>query len=49
MLQEDISKTNDNFERYKERITNFSGEFELGLFLFIAIQVKNMVVQLQCN
>jgi len=36
MLQEDISKTNDNFERYKERISNFSGEFELGLFLFIA-------------
>src|ERR1019366_3202767 len=36
MLQEDISKTNDSFERYKERITNFSGEFELGLFLFIA-------------
>src|ERR1043165_5762325 len=36
MLQEDISKTNDSFERYKERISNFSGEFELGLFLFIA-------------
>ncbi|MBK7182984.1 MAG: hypothetical protein IPH89_08620 [Bacteroidetes bacterium] len=36
MLQEDISKTSENFERYKERISNFSGEFELGLFLFIA-------------
>ncbi len=36
MLQEDISKTNDNFERYKERISNFSGEFELGLFLYIS-------------
>jgi hypothetical protein len=36
MLQEDISKTTENFERYKERISNFSGEFELGLFLFIA-------------
>jgi tyrosine-protein kinase Etk/Wzc len=36
MLKEDISKTNDNFDRYKERITNFTGEFELGLFLFIA-------------
>jgi capsular exopolysaccharide synthesis family protein len=33
---DDISKTNDNFERYRERISNFSGEFELGLFLFIA-------------
>src|ERR1035437_8313667 len=36
MLQEEISKTNDSFERYKERISNFSGEFELGLFIFIA-------------
>jgi tyrosine-protein kinase Etk/Wzc len=36
MLEDGISKTNDNFERYKERISNFSGEFELGLFLFIA-------------
>ncbi|MEO6902261.1 MAG: polysaccharide biosynthesis tyrosine autokinase [Bacteroidia bacterium] len=36
MHQDDISTTNENFERYKERISNFSGEFELGLFLFIA-------------
>ncbi|HSH65006.1 MAG TPA: Wzz/FepE/Etk N-terminal domain-containing protein [Bacteroidia bacterium] len=36
MLQENISATNENFERYKERISNFSGEFEFGLFLFIA-------------
>lgn len=41
MLQEDISKTNDSFERYKERLSNFSGEFELGLFLFIAR--KNLI------
>ncbi len=36
MLQENISATNENFERYKERISNFSGEFEFGLFIFIA-------------
>jgi tyrosine-protein kinase Etk/Wzc len=36
MLQENISKTNDNFEQYKARISNFSGEFELGLFIHIA-------------
>ena len=36
MLQENISKANDNFEQYKERISNFSGEFELGLFIHIA-------------
>ncbi len=36
MLQENISKTNDNFDQYKERLSNFSGEFELGLFIYIA-------------
>ena len=36
MLKENISNTNDSFERYKERLSNFTGEFELGLFLFIA-------------
>ena len=36
MLKENISNTNDSFERYKERLSNFSGEFELGLFLFLA-------------
>ncbi len=35
MLQEEASKSNDNFERYKERIFNLSGEFEFGLFMFI--------------
>jgi capsular exopolysaccharide synthesis family protein len=36
MLTDDFSNKNENFERYKERLTNFSQEFELGLFLFIA-------------
>lgn len=40
MVDEEISKTNENFERYRERITNFSNEFELGLFLFVA---KNLL------
>ncbi|MBK6775661.1 MAG: hypothetical protein IPG74_07355 [Flavobacteriales bacterium] len=35
MLSEDISQRNLNFESYRERITNFSNEFELGLFLYI--------------
>src|SRR6187402_1399926 len=35
MLAEDISQRNLSFESYKERITNFSNEFELGLFLYI--------------
>ncbi len=36
MYNEEISKTNENFSRYKERLTSFSSEFELGLFLYIA-------------
>jgi tyrosine-protein kinase Etk/Wzc len=36
MLSDDFSNKNESFERYKERLTNFSQEFELGLFLFIA-------------
>lgn len=36
MRQEDIGSFNDSFERYRDRITNFSNEFEFGLFLHIA-------------
>jgi capsular exopolysaccharide synthesis family protein len=36
MRQEEISNFNDSFERYKDRITNFSNDFEFGLFIFIA-------------
>ena len=35
MLQNQLNGRNETLERYKERLTNFSGEFELGLFLFI--------------
>ncbi|HNU57680.1 MAG TPA: polysaccharide biosynthesis tyrosine autokinase, partial [Flavobacteriales bacterium] len=36
MLNEDVNSTrNVSFESYKERITNFSQEFEIGLFIFI--------------
>ena len=35
MISEDISNRNVSFESYKERITNFSNEFELGLFVHI--------------
>jgi tyrosine-protein kinase Etk/Wzc len=36
MLQAQLTDTNENLERYKQRLTNYSGEFELGLFLFVA-------------
>ncbi|HET6989701.1 MAG TPA: Wzz/FepE/Etk N-terminal domain-containing protein, partial [Bacteroidia bacterium] len=36
MLQAQLNDKSDSLERYKERLTNFSGEFDLGLFVFIA-------------
>ncbi|HWY33758.1 MAG TPA: Wzz/FepE/Etk N-terminal domain-containing protein, partial [Nitrosopumilaceae archaeon] len=36
MLNDNVGTTNENFERYRARLTKFSSEFELGLFLFIA-------------
>ena len=35
MISEDIQKENERFERYKERVTNFSHNFELGLFMHL--------------
>ena len=36
MLQAQMNDRNETFDRYKERLTNFSVEFEFGLFMFIA-------------
>ncbi len=35
MLRPDLSQRHLNFESYRERITNFSNEFDLGLFIHI--------------
>ncbi len=35
MRQEEIGGFNESFERYRDRITNFSNEFEFGLFIHI--------------
>jgi capsular exopolysaccharide synthesis family protein len=35
MRQEEIGGFNESFERYRDRITNFSNEFEFGLFVHI--------------
>ena len=35
MIPEEIKNTEDNLLRYKERIANFSKEFEIGLFLYL--------------
>ncbi|HEV7231782.1 MAG TPA: polysaccharide biosynthesis tyrosine autokinase [Bacteroidia bacterium] len=36
MIQENFSASSDSFERYKERLTNFSNEFEPALFISLA-------------
>ena len=36
MLQQQLNDRTETFDRYKERITNFSVEFEFGLFIHIA-------------
>ena len=36
MLQDQLNGRNETLDQYKERLTNFSGEFDLGLFLFIS-------------
>ena len=50
MIQEEISKRNESFERYRERLTNFSSEFEIGLFLYLTRQiwVWMLIVFLSC-
>ncbi|HKL40002.1 MAG TPA: Wzz/FepE/Etk N-terminal domain-containing protein, partial [Cryomorphaceae bacterium] len=48
MYGEDISKINTSFESYKERLTNFSNEFELGLFLHILRKNLYLVVIFVC-
>lgn len=35
MLSEEVGQRHLNFESYRERITNFSNEFDLGLFIYI--------------
>src|SRR6056297_1234488 len=35
MINENISKVNQSYESYRERLTNFGSDFELGLFLYI--------------
>ena len=38
MLNDDVSNRAVNIDSYRERISNFSNEFDLGLFLYI---IKN--------
>ena len=46
MHKEDISKVNDNFNDYRDRIANFSNDFEVGLFIFILKKNLFLVVSI---
>ena len=46
MIPEEIKNTEENILRYRERINNFSKEFELGLFLFLLNKVKWIIILL---
>ena len=35
MISEDVKNNTDNLLRYRERIANFSKEFEVGLFIYL--------------
>ena len=48
MRQEDISTFNESFERYRDRITNFSNEFEFGLFIHIARRSIPVILLITC-
>jgi capsular polysaccharide biosynthesis protein len=44
MIPEEIKNTEENILRYRERINNFSKEFELGLFIYLLSKVKWIIV-----
>jgi hypothetical protein len=44
MISEEIKTTEENILRYRERITNFSKEFELGLFLYLLNKIKWIIL-----
>ena len=44
MIPEEIKNTEENILRYRERISNFSKEFELGLFIYLLNKVKWIIL-----
>jgi hypothetical protein len=35
MLNQNLDSGTENLDRYKERLSNFSKEFEFGLFIYL--------------
>ena len=40
MIAEELQNNNDNLKRYRERLSNFSKEFEIGLFIYLLRKSK---------
>ena len=44
MIPEDLKKTEENILRYRDRISNFSKDFEIGLFIYLLGKVKWIIL-----
>ena len=44
MISENVKNNTDNLLRYRERIANFSKEFEIGLFLYLLKKSRLSVI-----
>ena len=44
MISEDVKNNTDNLLRYRERIANFSKEFEVGLFIYLLRKSRWIIV-----
>ena len=43
MIPEDLKKTEENLIRYRDRISNLSKDFEIGLFIYLLGKVKWLI------
>ena len=46
MIPEDLKKTEENLLRYRDRISNLSKDFEIGLFIYLLGKVKWLIFYL---
>ena len=44
MIPEDLKKTEDNLLRYRDRISNLSKDFEIGLFIYLLGKIKWLII-----
>ena len=44
MIPEDLKNAEENILRYKDRISNLSKDFEIGLFIYLLAKVKWIII-----